>query len=169
MPFASYTPGHRPAPALVLLIETRRANTAVAIPDRLLGAYRATNYCVDLPQGRVLLRIGERAPALDAILGAHGKKQWAFVTAHNPGSRPDPPGNADRHAELLSWVQARGLPWFAARSVADEGDWPVEESVLIVGLAHEEARSLGRRFGQVAIVVGDFGRPALLLSCDVAN
>jgi hypothetical protein len=152
-----------------LLIETRRANTAVAIPDRLLGAYRATNYCVDLPQGRVLLRIGERSPALDAILEAHGQKQWAFVTAYNPGSRPDPAGNVVHHAELLSWAQARGLPCFAARSMADDGGWPVEESLLVVGLAHEEARSLGRRFGQVAVVVGDFGGPALLLSCDAAN
>jgi hypothetical protein len=152
-----------------LLIETRLPSTAMTIPDYLLTAYLSTNYCVDLPQGRVLLRIGERAPALDAILEAHEQEQWAFVTAHNPGSRPDAPGNADRHAELLSWVQARGLPWFAARSVADDGGWPEEESLLIVGLAHEEARRLGRRFGQVAIVVGDFGGPALLLACDAAN
>ena len=146
------------------------------IPDGLLEAYRRTRYCADLPDGEVVLRIGECSPGLDGLLAARGAHAWAFITADNPGSFIDtstidaetiyPGGNAARRARLLAHVQGLGLAWFAGRATADVGDWPAEESLLVLGLDLDEARALGRRFGQLAVVAGVHGGPAWLVTCD---
>ena len=151
------------------------------IPDGLLEAYRRTRYCADLPDGEVVLRIGECSAELDGLLAARGAHAWAFVTADNPGSvidastmeastidapTIDPVGNAARRARLLAHVQGLGLAWFTGRATADAGDWPAEESLLVLGLDLNEARDLGRRFGQLAVVAGVQGGPARLVACD---
>jgi D-ribose pyranose/furanose isomerase RbsD len=54
--------------------------------DALLAAYRRTRFCADTTQGRIVIRVGESRPELNAILGATGCETWAYVTAFNPGS-----------------------------------------------------------------------------------
>ena len=56
--------------------------------------------------------------------------------------------------------QHRGLTVFEGESVLDPAAWPPEPSLLILGMSPDEARSLGRQFGQLAIVVGRRGEPA---------
>jgi hypothetical protein len=46
-------------------------------------------------------------------------------------------------------------------------EWPPEQSLLVVGLSAYDAREIGRRHGQIAIVVGEAGGEARLLRCDV--
>lgn len=55
---------------------------------RLLRAWRATDYRVDT----VLVRIGRRSAAMDALLTRIGARTAIFVTAWNPLSRPMPAG-----------------------------------------------------------------------------
>jgi hypothetical protein len=52
----------------------------------LLERYQATRYEAHLPQGKLVLRHGERAPGLDELIEASAPG-WAFITAWNPGSR----------------------------------------------------------------------------------
>ena len=46
--------------------------------------------------------------------------------------------------------------------IGDNGTWPAEQSVLVLGIELEHAVQLGRRFGQRAIVYGRVGGRAAL-------
>ena len=56
--------------------------------DALLRAYRASAYVVDVEGGSLAARIGERAPAVDALLVRLDHTTGSFITAANPCSRP---------------------------------------------------------------------------------
>ncbi|MGH3849519.1 MAG: DUF3293 domain-containing protein [Pseudonocardiaceae bacterium] len=135
------------------------------IPQRLLRAYRNTAYHASLPSGDTVIRVGECSAALDGLLRATGHAEWACVSAQNPGSVLDAPGNPARHARLRDQLAERRLTWFPARAIADDGGWPAEESVVILGLGVEAATALGRAHGQLAVLAGILGGPALLVRC----
>lgn len=73
------------------------------------------------------------------------------LTAWNPGSsRPAREVNDSANAQLFSDLVACGLE--PVRAVgADPDSEHVEESWAVVGWSDDEAREIGRRFGQVAV------------------
>ncbi len=132
----------------------------------LWEAYRRTTYVARTPEGELRLRIGRVEPGLDALLARTGAEAWAFVTAWNPGSRPTSPAvNAVRQAELAREVAARGWIALEGEGVGDDGAWPPEPSLLVLGPTREEARALGRRFGQNAVVWAERGGAPVLIDC----
>ena len=129
-------------------------------------AYRKTSYFADTPAGRLRIRIGEAHAVLDTLVAARGHRQWAYVTAHNPASvRLTADENRTRHTRLEADVRARGYEVFPGEGVGDDGEWPAEASLLILGIARDEATALGHAHAQRAVVWGDVGEPALLLVC----
>jgi hypothetical protein len=129
----------------------------------LAAAYLATTYVVDTPAGPLPLRIGQRHPDLDRLLAEHGVTSWAFITACNPGStRLSDADNQARQRQLDEAVRRLGKVSLPGRGVGDDGSWPPEESVLVLGLDEAEAGAVGRLFGQTAIVCGTAGTPARL-------
>ena len=129
-------------------------------------SYTRGNYCVDPDRGKTFcFKAGATNARLDALLERHGVKTWAFITAWNPAARGQTPETNDAaQATLMASVTVMGHPWFTGRGRSDDGSWPHEESLLILGIAERKARWLGRRFGQSAILVGRAGRPARLVS-----
>ena len=82
----------------------------------LFRAYRASCYFA----GAHAARIGQRAPALDALLGSWRAAEGVFIAAGNPFSRRMPEGwNARRHAALRD--RLRGLHYVEGRGGA--GRW----------------------------------------------
>jgi hypothetical protein len=127
----------------------------------LEAAYRTTSYVVDGPGGRFAIRVGRVSPEADA-LAAGG--DWLYVTAHNPGSVAAPPEqNAERQRELERVLAEAGYRFYRGEGRGDDGRWPPEASVLLVGVDEATAAELGRRFGQAAVVIGGGGRPARLV------
>ncbi len=126
-------------------------------------AYRATTYCVDLPTGAAVLRIGTASPLLVAALAGRGCSEWAILCAANPGSRMLAEAeNASRFARLFRQLTEAGLECWLGVNLADAGDWPPEPSVCVPGLSRDQALAVAAIFGQNAIVVGDAqGVPAL--------
>lgn len=139
--------------------------------ERLRRAYESTTYWVDDgPRGRFAIRVGARSDDADALLAAAGADAWAFVTACNPRSVVlADADNAARMAQLAQALRSRGFAHLAGASVADAGDWPAEPSLLVVGLAEDEAVALARGFGQHALVVGRRGEPARLVWIEAAG
>ena len=130
----------------------------------LLEAYEATRYEAHLPQGKIVLRHGEPAPALDALLEP-GAPCYAFLTAWNPGSRRLPrPENERRQKALIQQLSGR-YRLYSGAGAGDDGSWPPELSLLVLGIPREEALALGRAFGQWAVVLGARGQPALVTPC----
>jgi hypothetical protein len=129
--------------------------------------YRNTTYLVHLPpQGSIPVRIGEINDLLDRLLTHLGVREWAFITAWNPGSFILPPlENARNNSDLLERLTKMGYIALPGVGVGDEGDWTPEESFFIPGIARDEAIYLGRFYRQRAIVVGRVGEGAELVWC----
>lgn len=133
----------------------------------LFEAYRRTSFFADTPPARLRLRIGEVHAELDAWLLREGVRTWAYVTAYNPGSIAlDEDENIRRQTALEGVLGSAGLRFFPGEGVGDDGRWPPERSVLVLGVTREQALELGRRFGQRAVVYGESGGPAELLACE---
>lgn len=85
------------------------------------------------------------------------------ITAVHPNSHPDSAENAVRMAVLDSELVRRGVEALPAVGVSFD-DNHREDSRAIFGFTDNEARALGRRFGQVAIF-GWRGRQWSVLAC----
>jgi hypothetical protein len=125
-------------------------------PARLATAYRGTIYGV----GRVGVRIGAAAPALDALLDPHGARGAAFVTAWNPFSRRMPEGWNER---MLGRLREAARRWVIGEGWGTGRRWR-ERHLLVVG-DPRRLRALARRFRQTAIVVVAPRRSARLVWC----
>ncbi len=124
--------------------------------------YEQTTYATDEPP--LSIRIRCLHPVLDDVLAWCQSRSWAFITAWNPGSRPltiseNQQRNTDLSKELKPWKVLHG------RGIPDYGDWTPEESFLVLGISEEEAQSLGKRWGQAAVLFGEFNQPARLIWC----
>lgn len=126
------------------------------------AAYRATSYTAETPFGQLVLRIGSTNAELDRLLEVSGVTSWAYITAHNPASRPASDiENATRQNELRALVEQAGHLFYEGAGIGE--GWLPETSLLILGMKESEAALLGRRFRQLAIVVGERGNPARLV------
>lgn len=127
----------------------------MAKTSELEVAYRATTYRVFLPGGICDLRLGESSDALRCWLETAGCRQFAIITAHNPGSQPtNEDRNAERQAQLECDLIEGNYEPYAGQNVPDAGDWPVEESCFVPDLAPEDACALAHEYGQNAVVCG---------------
>src|SRR5262245_46336962 len=121
--------------------------------DALFAAYRNTSFFADTSGGRLCLRVGRASPELDELLAACDVRTWAYVTAFNPGSIPlSHEENEQRNQRLAREVESRGYTAFPGEGIGDDGQWPPERSLLILGIIRDDAIDLGREFGQRAIV-----------------
>jgi hypothetical protein len=128
------------------------------VDDELRAAYESTDYWVEAPGGRFRIRHGERCEALDALLAAEGAREWAYVTACNPGSRRLSDEENERRIRALDErLREMDLRCYRGRGV---GEGWAEESRLVLGIGEDQARRLAAEFGQNAIVAGAAGRPA---------
>jgi hypothetical protein len=130
----------------------------------LAQAYAATVYRVFLPGGSCDLRPGESSAMLRGWLADAGVREFAILTACNPGSRRlSATDNAERQARLECALLEAGYEPYAGENVAAAGDWPAEESCFVAGLPLADALALAAQFGQNAIVHGGAdGTPALV-------
>lgn len=140
------------------------------LPEALLAAYRRTSYTAYTPTGTLTLRIDEPNPALDAWLVARGVRDWAYLTACNPGSRAlSETDNRDRRQALEGQLVAEGFAFHGGAGVPDpdhDPDWLPEASVLVLGIDPENAARLARQYGQLAFVAGRLGEPPALFVLD---
>ncbi len=130
-------------------------------------AYEKTRFCVDDGPRRICFKAGSRSDKLEALLARRGATRWAFITASNPHSNPLPPAeNARRHADLVQAVADLGLEALPGEGIGEDPGWTPEKSLLILGISRGKAERLGRRFDQLAIVVGRRGEPSQLVGTD---
>ncbi|NSX16782.1 DUF3293 domain-containing protein [Cupriavidus taiwanensis] len=137
---------------------------ASAIDDATLQAYRETHYRVpgDMP---MTLRIDQPSAALAALHRALGVECSAFITAANPFSqRCDDAANARRQQALAQDVVQMGWRAIDALGAHPSNGWPAEPSFLVPGLSLADARMLGEKYQQNAVVwSGEDAVPRLVL------
>ena len=127
----------------------------------LLAAYRAARYRVDAGFD---LRVDQFCAPLAALHRERGVACSALITACNPGSvRFAAAENAARAEAFKAKIGALGFPFLGGRGIDPQGLWPDEESLLILGLNLDEARSLAIALGQNALIWnGADARPRLI-------
>jgi hypothetical protein len=133
---------------------TERVPVLAAPHPRLLRAYRETHY----EAAGIAIRIGRRAPAIDALLRGLHSKQAGLITAWNPASRRLPDG-VNRRRQLRLREHLRRTRFIAAHGHLRH--W--HEDKLLAAADPRRLALIARRFGQSAIVVVRAGRPARLL------
>ncbi len=110
----------------------------------------------------IAIRIGERNIELDKLLQEHQALTWAYITAYNPFSQPlTEVENDSRHEQLMSHLKNYIL--FEGEGVGENKTWKPEKSFLIVGIGKKDAKEIGKKFGQNAIVFGMIAAPAELI------
>lgn len=130
------------------------------LPPSLLQAYNSTEYRVFEPPLTII--IDRHQPELDNLLEHHSCETWAYITASNPNSQTlSDDENSFRFSQLLTEVSE--YPIYKGEGVGIDPSWKPEQSLLILGICLEDARRLGQKFKQYAIVVGERNKVAELL------
>lgn len=130
----------------------------------LWRAYERTRFCVNAGRRPICFLPGSRSRRLEALLERTGTRSWAFITAWNPGSRPvSAQENAQRHAKLVRAIDALGLAWLPGEGIGADPSWTPEQGLMVLNISRAKAISLGRQFGQLAIVFGRRGESACLV------
>jgi len=131
-------------------------------PD-LAEAYRRALYVVyGAPD--LVIRIGERNAALDALLDEDGADTAAYLTAANPnGELQEETANDLSSAALHQALADAGYSCYLGEGRDPAGGWPAEPSVLAVGISRREASVIGRSYEQNAIVFIERGGAAELV------
>lgn len=139
--------------------------SASKVPTELIAAYMRTRYRALTPEGEIVLRIGEPSDAMAQLIPAAGAKGAAFITAENPFSEQlSASENYVRQKCLRDDLALLGATAFDGEGQGDDPAWPAETSYLAVGITYDEARDLGIKYQQNAIVwIDATGTPELLM------
>jgi hypothetical protein len=99
------------------------------------------------------LRIGERNDAVAGLHRRHGVEASAFITAWNPFSRETGDEiNAQRQQAFAHELRRLGFASLTGIGQHPSNQWPGEPSFLVLGVSLNDAKALGTRHAQNAIV-----------------
>ena len=134
------------------------------IAQSSIQAYLETNYHVN-GATPLTLNIGVANPGLATLHITHSVESSAYVTACNPFSQAlDDSTNNARQAVLACELQQHGLIYIKGIGQHPTNGWTGEQSFLVLGLSQEDAKMLGVRHEQNAIVwCGPDAVPELVL------
>lgn len=126
------------------------------LDEMLLRVYRQTDYHV-FHCPAFVLRVDEHHADLAALHRHWTVEGSAYITAYNPHSRLlTAAENRRRQLALENELRRAGHVFLRGigrhLSHLPGNDWPGEDSVLVLGLAREQAAALGRRHEQNAIL-----------------
>jgi hypothetical protein len=132
----------------------------------LWRTYEKTSYLV--PAAGIDIRVGWNPRRLRQLLERARAREWAFITACNPGSVPLPRAdNVRRNLALLAELRRHG-PVLDGIGVGEDATWEPEPSFLALGISRSRAVALARKYGQLAIVCGTREEGATLVPCEPA-
>lgn len=132
-------------------------------PD-LIQAYRRTAYGVD-SDTPFTVHVGQCNGPLQHLMGLQQCHSAAYITACNPASLPlGKANNARRQADLAAYLKRSGYVFLQGQGRGVDIRWEAEPSFLVLGMAPQVAKAVGRRWGQNAILwCGEDAVPQLVL------
>lgn len=108
------------------------------------------------------LKVGETHTGVSNLLKRFALSSWCFITAFNPLSVELPAEENMKRSKELS-VELSGCTVIEGEGRNPNGTWKPEQSYLILGITRKKAIDLAVKFGQRAIVCGEFNQPAELV------
>lgn len=129
-----------------------REGAKSAISAKKVSAYTETEYRVACSPP-IVLRVGDTSSGLTELHAQWGVESSVFVTAYNPkGKSLDDAANVKRQEGLREELRGRRLRRIDGVGMHPSNGWPAESSFLVLGIGLDEARELGARWGQDAVV-----------------
>jgi hypothetical protein len=134
------------------------------IDTGLIKAYEATNFHVSV-NPEFILNINNPSGELQGIYKIHHLNCAAFITAWNPFSKPlSKTENIERNAKLKQELTNQCYLLLDGYGQHPLKEWPAEDSFLVLGLDLEQAKALGVKYEQNAVVWCDYDSiPKLIL------
>ncbi len=150
------------------------------VSEDLIAAYRSAEYRIGagaepgIASGgdAFILRVNQRSEPLSRLFTASGHQCAAFITAFNPFSAPQSQEEnmaacarlREKLDRLLRHRIGKAGQIIEGTGCSSSGAWPAEKSFLTLGLDLETSQTLGREFGQNAIIwAGSDAIPRLVL------
>jgi hypothetical protein len=125
-------------------------------------AFKNTDYIVNINDKLITINIGKTQTEIDNLIKPV-IKQWAFITAYNPLPKIlSDNENKTRNKQLRQDAENLGFQVYTGYGIAKDKSWK-EDSFLIVGINKKEAKQLGVKYGQLAIVVGNINDKSELI------
>ena len=118
----------------------------------LIAAYNNAHYTTN---SGIILLIGKSNAELDTFMRTNGYEEAIYITAWNPFSQVlTVSENTSRNQELLKDVAKEALPFHIEKGVGKDssGDWPGEESFLLLGFGKDFGHQLALKYEQNAFV-----------------
>jgi len=123
------------------------------IPDKLKTAYQNTDYIVLFDEREIVLRINEFSPSLNQLHTMFAAESSAFITAYNPHSKIySMQENKLRQEQLETELKLAGFFILAGIGQDPSKQWRGEPAFLVIGISLNDARALGQKYEQNAIV-----------------
>lgn len=119
------------------------------LDPKLLDAYRRTDYFIDIGSRLLCFRIDEHCPALDSLLRKYSCNTAALISADNPRSELlTEQQNQQRRQQFDAELKQRQLKCFEGFNRAQRGDWPDEQTRLVLGIDQQGAETLAHQLEQ---------------------
>jgi len=132
----------------------------------LKRAYETSIYSARVDDDDVRIEIGKVCADLERALDRHDATTWAYMTAWNPQGKTLPEDiNDQRQDDLRTALMRGGFEFAEGQSEPADGNEMSECSLLVFGIAENDAVALAKYFDQLAIVAGEIGQPARLVEC----
>lgn len=132
--------------------------------DLYEASYLKTNYRALVGRNYIDFRIDKVKRHQPWSITNDYVQEWTFVSAENPRSvRLTERENALKSTMLLRYLHRRKLGYFFGLGIPDAETWPVELGFFVINVSLLEAKSIGRKFHQNAIVFSKVLKPIELI------
>ena len=137
---------------------------ASSLPPELVQAYVQTEFRVQADP-EFSLSIGQISEQIKALHALHGVSASTFITAFNPlGVALSTLENEVLQNQLVQSLERERWLWICGEGRDRSGQWPAEQSVLVLGMGREQAGLWGHQYKQNAVVLIEAsGVPELVL------
>ena len=122
------------------------------LPEVLINAYKSTNFKVH-SDPEFILKIGEFSSGLENLFRAVNLSTGCFITACNPQSvELSDAENKSSQDALYKELKRAGHHIVNGLGSDPSGEWDGEPSFLVLGISLLEAKTVGKKYRQNAIV-----------------
>ncbi|WP_304052992.1 DUF3293 domain-containing protein [Nitrosomonas communis] len=162
MPISNTSPQDTYRHSAVILDESLKQST---IPTKLIQNYIAAHYQATIDSNTLTLHIGRHCEPLSKLMKKSGAQCALYITACNPHSQIQLPEiNYAANHRLRNHLSRYSNHIFTGTSLDQATKWPAEPSFLALGIDSATSKTLGKQFGQNAIVwVNKDAIPKLIL------
>ena len=134
------------------------------VPAHLVEAYKRTQYLVYSEDGNIALRVGQQSNEMVDLIQSAQAIGGAFITAENPFSQSlTKDENRERQKRLREDLEGLGALVIDGAGQGEDPAWPAEASYAAIGISRDQARELGIKYKQNAIVWIDASGTAELI------